>query len=159
MRIITGALAFFESSAGIAIEMAPGILLPKPPPVYSLISTTCFGRNADPARDRTDGLHRALRRAVHEQLAVLPVGHRRARFERLVTGRLADECFVEHEVGLLEARLDVAARPFVRCGLPIGIWPLLSAAVEVGLVPLQFGDLRGGPAAHRRAARRDQHRP
>ena len=37
MRIITGALAFFESSAGIAIEMAPGILLPKPPPVYSLM--------------------------------------------------------------------------------------------------------------------------
>ena len=40
MRIITGALAFFESSAGIAIEMAPGILLPKPPPVYSLMNTT-----------------------------------------------------------------------------------------------------------------------
>ena len=43
MRIITGAFAFFESSAGIAIEMAPGILLPKPPPVYSLMITTLSG--------------------------------------------------------------------------------------------------------------------
>ena len=43
MRIITGALAFLESSAGIAIEMAPGILLPKPPPVYSLTITTSAG--------------------------------------------------------------------------------------------------------------------
>ena len=40
MRIITGALAFFASSAGMAIECAPGILLPKPPPVYSLTMTT-----------------------------------------------------------------------------------------------------------------------
>jgi hypothetical protein len=40
MRIITGALAFFDSSAGIAMEMAPAPLLPNPPPAYSLISTT-----------------------------------------------------------------------------------------------------------------------
>jgi hypothetical protein len=33
-------LAFFERSAGIAIEIAPPPLLPKPPPVYSLTSTT-----------------------------------------------------------------------------------------------------------------------
>ena len=43
MRIITGALAFFDSSAGIAIDTAPPPLLPKPPPVYSLISTRSFG--------------------------------------------------------------------------------------------------------------------
>ena len=39
MRIITGAPAFFDSSAGIAIEIAPAPLLPKPPPQYSLIRT------------------------------------------------------------------------------------------------------------------------
>ena len=43
MRIITGAFAFFESSAGMAMKIDPGILLPNPPPVYSLIMTTWFG--------------------------------------------------------------------------------------------------------------------
>jgi len=43
IRIITGAFAFFESSAGIDIDTAPGPLLPKPPPVYSQMSTTCAG--------------------------------------------------------------------------------------------------------------------
>ncbi len=40
MRIITGALAFFDNSAGIINEMPAVTLLPKPPPVYSLINTT-----------------------------------------------------------------------------------------------------------------------
>ena len=52
MRIITGAFAFFESSAGIAIETAPGILLPKPPPVYSLTITTLSG--VSPVQRATD---------------------------------------------------------------------------------------------------------
>jgi hypothetical protein len=43
MRIITGALAFFDSSAGIDIVTVPPPLLPKPPPVYSLMRTTCAG--------------------------------------------------------------------------------------------------------------------
>ena len=43
MRIITGALAFFESRAGMAIDTAPPPLLPNPPPVYSQISTTSSG--------------------------------------------------------------------------------------------------------------------
>ena len=43
MRIITGALAFFDNSAGIAIDTAPAPLLPNPPPVYSQISTTSAG--------------------------------------------------------------------------------------------------------------------
>ena len=44
MRIITGAPIFFARSAGTATVCVPGILLPKPPPVYSLMSTTCSGR-------------------------------------------------------------------------------------------------------------------
>ena len=40
MRIITGALAFLASSAGIMQITAPVARLPKPPPVYSVISTT-----------------------------------------------------------------------------------------------------------------------
>ena len=43
IRIITGALTFFESSAGITSVTPPVILLPKPPPVYSLIRTTLPG--------------------------------------------------------------------------------------------------------------------
>ena len=39
MRIITGAPAFLDSSAGTTIEIAPAPLLPKPPPQYSLTST------------------------------------------------------------------------------------------------------------------------
>ncbi len=40
MRIITGALAFFDKSAGITSDTPPVILLPNPPPVYSLTKTT-----------------------------------------------------------------------------------------------------------------------
>src|SRR6187431_266201 len=43
MRIITGALAFLASSTGIISEIAPVILLPNPPPVYSLTTTTFSG--------------------------------------------------------------------------------------------------------------------
>ena len=43
MRIITGRPVFFASSAGMAMLCAPGILLPKPPPVYSLMTTTSSG--------------------------------------------------------------------------------------------------------------------
>src|SRR2546430_3852161 len=43
MRIITGALSFFDSRAGIIDVIVPVALLPKPPPVYSLMSTTSFG--------------------------------------------------------------------------------------------------------------------
>src|SRR6185369_17000314 len=53
MRIITGALNFFDSSAGMTEVIVPVALLPKPPPVYSLIKTTSFGsrcsqRDTDP---------------------------------------------------------------------------------------------------------------
>ena len=51
MRIITGALAFFDSSAGMMAEMPPVILLPNPPPVYSLMKTTLSGSMIQPARD------------------------------------------------------------------------------------------------------------
>ena len=54
MRIITGAFAFLDSSAGMADDTAPAPLLPKPPPVYSQISTTSSGgmptQLATPAR-------------------------------------------------------------------------------------------------------------
>ena len=43
MRIITGAFAFFESSAGMTWVIEPATLLPKPPPVYSLMITTSLG--------------------------------------------------------------------------------------------------------------------
>ncbi len=40
MRIITGALVFLASSAGIMLWTEPVARAPKPPPVYSVISTT-----------------------------------------------------------------------------------------------------------------------
>jgi hypothetical protein len=105
MRIITGALAFFESSArNLAAEAAAGVLADD----HDLVR-----RDAGPARDGRDRLHRALRRAVQMELAVLPVGHRRARFERLMSGRLGHERLIEDEVGFLEPLFDVAEDPFV----------------------------------------------
>ena len=46
MRIITGALAFFESSAGMHMKIDPGILLPNPPPVNSLMMTVFAAASA-----------------------------------------------------------------------------------------------------------------
>jgi hypothetical protein len=43
IRSITGVPVFLAISAGIAMLCDPGILLPKPPPVYSLMSTTSSG--------------------------------------------------------------------------------------------------------------------
>ena len=43
MRIITGALTFFDRSAGMTVNTDDDPLLPKPPPVYSLMITTSFG--------------------------------------------------------------------------------------------------------------------
>jgi hypothetical protein len=43
MRIMTGAFAFFESSAATAVNTEDDPLLPKPPPVYSLMITTLAG--------------------------------------------------------------------------------------------------------------------
>ena len=43
MRIITGAPAFLASSAGIMHCTEPVARLPKPPPVYSVMSTTSAG--------------------------------------------------------------------------------------------------------------------
>ena len=43
MRIITGALAFFDSRAATAVNTEDDPLLPKPPPVYSLMITTLAG--------------------------------------------------------------------------------------------------------------------
>ena len=54
-------------------------------------------------------LYGALRRAVDVQLAVLPVGHRGSRLERLVTDRLRHEGIVEHQVGSLHDGVDIAA--------------------------------------------------
>ena len=53
MRIITGAFSFFDSSAGMTAVIVPVALLPKPPPVYWLMSTMSFGsrcsqRDMDP---------------------------------------------------------------------------------------------------------------
>jgi hypothetical protein len=40
---ITGRLVFFESMAGMDMLTAPTALLPKPPPQYSLMKTSCEG--------------------------------------------------------------------------------------------------------------------
>src|SRR5262249_57235127 len=62
---------------------------------------------------RRNRAHGALRRAVHVQLAVLPVRHRRPRFERLVARIRTDERLVENEISLLESGLDISDLPLV----------------------------------------------
>ena len=102
-------------------EIALVILLPKPPPVYSLMTTTLhralFIDQAQPARDRRNRLRGALRAGVNVDLAVLPVRHGGAGFERLVAGVGRDEGLVQHQRGVLEARFDIAERPFGSVGL------------------------------------------
>ena len=58
MRIMTGALAFFASSAGMHIDTAPPPLAPNPPPVYSQTKTTSFG--STPAQLAADGCVRIV---------------------------------------------------------------------------------------------------
>src|SRR5262249_6497948 len=72
-----------------------------------------FRLDPDPSRDVRHGLHRALRRTVQMQLAVLPRGHRRPRLERLMRRRLGEEGLVEDEIGLLESGVEVAEAPLV----------------------------------------------
>ena len=107
-----GRVGFFESSAGMAIERAPGILLPNPPPLYSLMKMTCAGSTPTHRATPPTGRAHALRRAVKIQLAVLPVRHRAARFHRLMAGGLQEERFVEDQRGVLEPGLQIAVRPF-----------------------------------------------
>src|SRR2546425_5245571 len=106
--------------------------------------------NAGPARNRRDRLDRALRRAVEIQLAVLPVRHRRARFEGLMARRLRHEGFVHHEAGFLEAFLDVAEPPFV-CRLAERQLTI-AGVLEIVVSPLPDGDLRSRRSSGRRAA-------
>ena len=65
-------------------------------------------RDANPARDRRHGARHALRGAVQVKFAVLPVGHRRPRFERLVRGRLLIGRVFDDDGRLGEALLDIA---------------------------------------------------
>ena len=74
------------------------------------------------------------------EFAVLPVGHRRARLERLVARVGCDERLVEHERRVLEAGVEIAVRPLVG-RLAHGQAPLLVFG-EVGVGPLQLLDRR-----------------
>ena len=158
MRSCTGAFAFFDRSAGIAMLYEPGILLPKPPPVYSLMSTilSCASAGGIPTPRATAATVCTVLcvRAVHVQLAVLPVGHRRPRLERLMARRLRDERFVEDQIRGLHDRVDVAERPLVG---GLAHWQLaVLRGSEVLVRPLDLGDprpgrrgTRGGAAASR----------
>ncbi len=94
---------------------------------------------------------------MQEHLAVLPVGHRGARFERLVAGRLRHEGLVDDEGRLLEPFLDVAEGPFVG---RLAHRHLIGAGLgEVLVGPFPDRDLRrrggaGGSAAASASARR-----
>ena len=134
--------------------ISPVILLPNPPPVYSLMNTTLLGIDAQPARDRGDGLGGALRAGVNVDLAVLPVRHRRAGLEALVAGVRRDERFVEDQRRVLEARVDIADRPFI--GRLAHRQTALLGLGEVRLGPLELRDV--GRHHSGRAARRIRRR-
>ena len=112
-----------------------------------------IGVDLQPARERGNGLRGALRGAVDEDLAVLPVGHRGAGFEALVAGVGRDEGLVENEVGLLQACFDVAEYEFGVGGLAHGQLAVFVVG-EIGFGPLDFFDLGGrrGLARERRRA-------
>ena len=129
MRIITGALAFFDSSAGIAIVIVPGRLAAEAAAGVLADEDDVLGLDADPARDRRRPSARCS--ACEQcmiQLAVLPVRHRRAR-SRASDGWCSgvDESLVEDERRVLEPGLEIAVRPLVR-RLPIGSLPSSDSA-------------------------------
>ena len=108
--------------------------------------------HVQPARNRCDGLNRALGRAEQVQLAVLPVGHRGTRLERLVAGVRRHEGLVQHQRRVLESSFDVTEGPLVgnlaRREAP------LPGRREVLLGPLdllELGARRGRPGLGRRA--------
>jgi hypothetical protein len=106
MRIITGAPAFFESRAGaLAAKAATAVFADQ---------HDFGGVHVQPAGERIDRPRDALRGAVQIEGPVLPVGHRAARFHRLVTGGLHDECFIDDDRGILEAGVEVTVRPLIR---------------------------------------------
>src|SRR5262249_37114882 len=64
------------------------------------------------AREAWDRVGLALRGAEQIDLAVLPIGHGRARLHAVVALRADDEGFVEHQLGALEAGFEIAVGPF-----------------------------------------------
>ena len=111
MRIITGALSFFDSSAGITSVSAPVILLPNPPPVYSLMKTILSSSMCIQRAMAGSGLKSALRSCVQKELAVLPVSHRGARLQALVAHIRRQKRLVEHQRCVLESPVHIAVRP------------------------------------------------
>src|SRR5262249_40303360 len=65
----------------------------------------------DPARHRLDRADDALRGAVQIEHAVLPVGHRAARFHRVMAGGLPDDGLVEDEGCVPEAGVEITELP------------------------------------------------
>ena len=122
MRSITGAPAFFASSAGTTRISARGHLAAEAAAGVLADDDDVLGVHAEPARHGRHRLRRALAGAVHVELAVLPVGHRRAGLERLVAVVRRDEGLVEHQRRVLEAGVEIAVGP-------------LSGAVPIGSLP------------------------
>ena len=115
MRIITGALAFFESSAGDHDEHRRRALAAEPAAGVLADDDDVARLDADPARDGVDRPHRALRRAVHVELAVLPVGH------RACASRAAD--------GWCSAPTNVSSRTRSACLKPASTSPTFHSSV------------------------------
>ena len=116
--------------------------------------------DAEPAGERIECPRDALGRAVEVELAVLPVGHRAARFHRLVAGGLHDERFVDDHRGALEAGIEIAVRPLVgrlahrqtalRC-----VWQSPAPSTSA---PVPSAGAAGAPSRRRRRRRwRDPH--
>ena len=115
MRIITGCAGFLrqqrrnghrDGARALAAEAAAAVLADR-----ARLSSGSMPTHRAIGSTRSDD---ALRRAVQKQLAVLPVGHRRSGFHRLVAGGLHHERLVDDLRGVAEAGLEIAVRPFFR---------------------------------------------
>ena len=129
-----------ESSAGMISEIAPVILLPNPPPVYSLMKTTLSGSMFSQRAIAGTVWIGALRTGVNIHLAVLPVRHRAAGFQALMAGVGRDERFIQDEGGILEACVDIAEGPGVGRILMDGAHRHLAVlgCIEIRLGPFQL---------------------
>ena len=144
----------------MAIETAPRALAAEATAGVLADQHDVRRRDADPIREGRARGGNALGGAVQEQLAVLPVRHRAARFKRVMTGGLHDKGLVEHQRRLFKARVEIAEGPLPQAACLSAAGPSRAAAksASVHFTVSRVGGAGGpGGAPGLAAAARSRH--
>ena len=142
MRIITGALSFFEISAGIIERHAARDFAAEAAARVFADQAPCCPGHIHPSRNRWHRLRGALRPSEDMHFAVLPVRHRGARLQRLVADVRRHKGFVQNQRGILKTRIQIAVLPVIG---HLAHRQLTSFVVgKILLRPFQFTIVGGG---------------